>query len=108
MHAWMYGFRPRRTQARLYLEDCREWARILRMATDYCGNQLLDESQSSAQVLGFANGVKIFCCSSNPNALAGKRGHVKLDEFALQPRPTLLYAAKPGPLGRDALGYLDP
>ena len=84
------------TQARLYLEDCREWARILKLAADYSGHQLLDESQSSAQVLEFANGVKIFCCSSNPNALAGKRGHVKLDEFALHPDQRLLYrVAKP-------------
>jgi len=83
-------------QARLYLEDCRKWARILSIAADYWGNQLLDESKSSAQVLEFANGVKIFCCSSNPNALAGKRGHVKLDEFALHPDQRLLYrVAKP-------------
>jgi phage FluMu gp28-like protein len=84
------------TQARLYLEDCREWARILRLAADYCGTQLLEETQSSAHVLAFANGVNIFCCSSNPNALAGKRGHVKLDEFALHPDQRLLYrVAKP-------------
>src|SRR5207302_2273713 len=34
--------------------------------------------------------------SSNPNALAGKRGHVKLDEFALHADQRLLYrVAKP-------------
>jgi len=34
--------------------------------------------------------------SSNPNALAGKRGHVKLDEFALHQEQRLLYrVAKP-------------
>jgi phage FluMu gp28-like protein len=84
------------TQARLYLEDCRSWARILSMATNYYDHEFLDDTQSSAQVLEFATGVRIFCCSSNPNALAGKRGHVKLDEFALHPDQRLLYrVAKP-------------
>src|SRR5439155_9969332 len=41
-------------------------------------------------------GRRIYCLSSNPNALAGKRGHVKIDEFALHPDQRLLYKiAKP-------------
>src|ERR1051325_9506982 len=44
----------------------------------------------------FFNGRRIFCVSSNPNALAGKRGHVKLDEFALHQDQRMLYrVAKP-------------
>lgn len=85
------------TQARLYLDDCRNWARILRIAAEYEGARLLDEtSRASAHVLEFATGARIFCLSCNPNALAGKRGHVKLDEFALHQDQRLLYrVAKP-------------
>lgn len=85
------------TQARLYLDDCRNWARILNLAAEYEGARLMDEkSRSSAHVLQFATGARIYCLSCNPNALAGKRGHVKLDEFALHQDQRLLYrVAKP-------------
>ncbi len=85
------------TQARLYLEDCRKWANILHQAASYLGQVVLErKSNISAYVLEFANGRRIHSLSSNPNALAGKRGHVKLDEFALHPDQRLLYhVAKP-------------
>lgn len=85
------------TQARLYLDDCRNWARILNLAARECGSCLVDDqAKTSAFVLEFATGARIYCLSSNPNALAGKRGHVKLDEFALHPDQRLLYqVAKP-------------
>ncbi|HSU54885.1 MAG TPA: terminase family protein [Candidatus Dormibacteraeota bacterium] len=84
-------------QSRLYLEDCLDWARILHLAATYEGVVLLDaRANVSAHVLQFANGRRIYCLSSNPNALAGKRGHVKLDEFALHQDQRLLYRiAKP-------------
>src|SRR6266513_2099941 len=49
------------------------------------------KTRASAFVLQFANQRRIYCLSSNPNALAGKRGHVKMDEFALQQDQRLLY-----------------
>ncbi|HWH69671.1 MAG TPA: terminase family protein, partial [Candidatus Sulfotelmatobacter sp.] len=84
-------------QACLYLEDCKEWAQILHLAATDLGLQVLDPKHPhSAHVLQFANGRRIYCLSSNPNALAGKRGHVKIDEFALHPDQRLLYRiAKP-------------
>jgi phage FluMu gp28-like protein len=84
-------------QARLYLEDCKYWAVFLHLYFQDLGVLILDESSnSSAFVLQFANGRRIYCLSSNPNALAGKRGHVKLDEFALHQDQRLLYkVAKP-------------
>src|SRR5438552_3694579 len=84
-------------QATLYLEDCKEWARILHIAATDVGLVVLDpKNKFSAHVLQFANGRRIYCLSSNPNALAGKRGHVKIDEFALHPDQRLLYKiAKP-------------
>jgi phage FluMu gp28-like protein len=84
-------------QSELYLEDCVEWAKILHLGANYLGVVLLDSKNNfSARVLQFANGRRIYCLSSNPNALAGKRGHVKLDEFALHENQRLLYRiAKP-------------
>jgi Mu-like prophage FluMu protein gp28 len=84
-------------QARLYLEDCKEWATILHLVSTDLGVLVLDPKNNfSAYVLQFANGRRIYCLSSNPNALAGKRGHVKIDEFALHSDQRLLYRiAKP-------------
>jgi len=48
------------------------------------------------QVLGFASGASIYALSSNPDAIVGKTGHVKLDEFALHKDQRTLYTvAKP-------------
>src|SRR5580765_8471592 len=84
-------------QSKLYLEDCKYWAGFLHLSAIDLGEIILDDkNRSSAYVLQFANKRRIYCLSSNPNALAGKRGHVKLDEFALHPDQRLLYrVAKP-------------
>ena len=86
-----------RFQAKLYIEDCKHWAEILHEVILDLGELLLDPDHSaSAFVIQFANGRRIYSLSSNPNALAGKRGHVKLDEFALHQDQRLLYRiAKP-------------
>jgi phage FluMu gp28-like protein len=86
-----------RFQAKLYIEDCKHWAEILHEVIVDLGEVLLDNNHdASAYVLQFANGKRIYSLSSNPNALAGKRGHVKLDEFALHQDQRLLYRiAKP-------------
>lgn len=84
-------------QARLFLDDCKGWARLLNLAANDLGEMLFDkENDFSAYVLEFASGLRIYSLSSNPNALAGKRGHVVLDEFALHQDQRLLYrVAKP-------------
>jgi phage FluMu gp28-like protein len=84
-------------QAILYLDDCKFWAAVLHIAAVDLGEIVFDRKNNlSAHVLQFANGRRIYCLSSNPNAFAGKRGHVKLDEFALHPDQRLLYrVAKP-------------
>ena len=86
-----------RFQAKLYIEDCKHWAEILHEVIVDLGELVLDpEHEASAFVIQFANGRRIYSLSSNPNALAGKRGHVKLDEFALHQDQRLLYRiAKP-------------
>lgn len=84
-------------QARLYLRDCQAWAKVLQLGARAAGEELYhDGGRVSAGVLEFASGRRIYSLSSNPNALAGKRGHVKLDEFALHQDQRLLYTvAKP-------------
>lgn len=83
------------TQAKLFLEDCKNWANILQLAASDLGEVVIDKD-CTAYVLKFASGLHIYSLSSNPNALAGKRGHVILDEFALHKDQRLLYRiAKP-------------
>lgn len=84
-------------QARLFLEDCKGFAKILNMAAKDLGEQVIDEKGHSAYVLSLANALRLHSMSSNPDAQAGKRGDRVLDEFALHPDPRKLYAiAYPG------------
>jgi len=85
-------------QARLFLEDCRKFARILDQAARAAGAAVLPENfRASALTLPFINGTALHSLSSNPDAQAGKRGPRVLDEFALHPDPRHLYAiAYPG------------
>ena len=85
-------------QARLFIEDCKMWAQMLKMAAEDLGERVIDEKNKiSAYVLNFASGKRIHSMSSNPDAQAGKRGARVLDEFALHPDPRKLWSiAYPG------------
>lgn len=85
-------------QARLFIEDCKMWAKVLQIAAADLGEVAIDkERKFSAYVLEFANGKRIHSMSSNPDAQAGKRGGRVLDEFALNPEPRKLWSiAYPG------------
>ncbi len=84
-------------QARLFLEDCKDFAGILQAGAEDLGERAIDERGNSAYVLAMANGLRLHSMSSNPDAQAGKRGDRVLDEFALHPDPRKLYAiAYPG------------
>ena len=85
-------------QARLFIEDCKMWAGVLRLAAEDLGERVIDEEKKiSAYVLHFASGKRIHSMSSNPDAQAGKRGGRVLDEFALHPDPRKLWTiAYPG------------
>jgi phage FluMu gp28-like protein len=85
-------------QARLFIEDCKMWAQLLKMAAEDLGERVIDEKNKiSAYVLNFASGKRIHSMSSNPDAQAGKRGARVLDEFALHPDPRKLWSiAYPG------------
>ena len=80
-------------QARLFIEDCKMWAKIMGMAAEDLGEVVIDpKAKLTAYVLEFASGKRIHSMSSNPDAQAGKRGGRVLDEFALHPDPRKLWA----------------
>ena len=85
-------------QARLVIEDCKMFAKLLQIAAEDLGERVIDDGRKiSAYVLHFANGRRIHSMSSNPDAQAGKRGGRILDEFALHPDPRKLWSiAYPG------------
>lgn len=86
-------------QAKQYIRYCKRWAGVLDCAARDYGQQVLATAAGKAvqvQVLSFASRASIFALSSNPDAIVGKTGHVKLDEFALHRDQRTLYAvAKP-------------
>ena len=86
-------------QAKQYICYCKKWARVLNYAAHDWGEQIFvarNGKPIQVQVLSFATGTSICALSSNPDAIAGKSGHVKLDEFALHRNQRTLYAvAKP-------------
>jgi len=84
-------------QARLLIEDCKQFAALLHLAASDLGQLVVDDSKNSAYVLQYANGHRTHSLSSNPDAQAGKRGRRVLDEFCLHPDQRKLYAiAYPG------------
>ncbi len=84
-------------QAKQYLLQCKHWARILCFVAEELELVVVSGSREiTAHVLRFRNGRSIHCLSSHPDAIVGKSGHVKLDEFALHRDQRALYAvAKP-------------
>src|SRR5436190_11662791 len=80
-------------QASQYLLSCKRWALVMNIAAEELGRVIVDRRCNlSALVLQFANGLCIYSLSSNPDAIVGKSGHVKLDEFALHRDQRTLYA----------------
>ena len=85
-------------QARLFLEDCKMWAKVFELAAQDLGEIVVDAAKKlTALVLRFASGKSIYSMSSNPDAQAGKRGGRVLDEFALLGDPRKMWTiAYPG------------
>lgn len=86
-------------QAKQYILYAKRWAAVLKYAAQDLGEQMFEDAAGKAikvQVLSFASGANIYALSSNPDAIVGKTGHVKLDEFALHKAQRELYrVAKP-------------
>src|SRR5688572_2451473 len=83
--------------AREYLRQCKRWAQTLQLAADGPEWEVFDKGKDlGAFTLRFKSGRCIFSLSSNPDALVGKTGHIKLDEFAIHREQRELYRiAKP-------------
>ena len=81
----------------LYLEQCKRWAKGLNFIANDLGVRLVDSKKDlKAFVLKFSSGFCIYSLPSTPDALVGKTGHVKLDEFAVHGDQRQLFAfAKP-------------
>jgi len=82
-------------QAKQFLLYCKRWARVLQFAAEDMGEQVLLTDGGKAvqvQVLKFANGLCIYCLSSNPDAIVGKSGHVIWDEAAIHKDQRDFYA----------------
>lgn len=84
-------------QAKQFLLYCKRWARVLKFAAEDLGEQVIDSDKDmTAHVLKFANGLCIYCLSSNPDAIIGKSGHVIWDEAATHREQRQFYSvAKP-------------
>jgi len=67
--------------AKLFVADCKAWAAIYGIAAAAEGVEVIEET--NVYKITFASGKSINALSSNPDVLAGKRGCVVLDEFAL-------------------------
>jgi len=85
-------------QARLFLEDCKMWARMFDLVAQDMGEVVVNKlGNLTALKLSFATGKAIYSMSSNPDAQAGKRGGRVLDEFALLGDPRKMWSiAYPG------------
>ncbi|MGD8389056.1 MAG: hypothetical protein PVG49_18055 [Desulfobacteraceae bacterium] len=85
-------------QARLFLEDCKMWAKVFDLVAQDMGEVVIDKKKDlTALKLLFSTDRAIYSMSSNPDAQAGKRGGRVLDEFALLGDPRQMWTiAYPG------------
>jgi len=82
-------------QAKQYIVYCKRWANVLKYAAQDLGEQVFTMHNGRdvcIQVLKFASGANIYALTSNPDAIVGKTGHVKQDEFALHRDQRQLFA----------------
>jgi phage FluMu gp28-like protein len=79
--------------ARLYVQHCKRWAQVLNHVAEDLGQIIIDSKRDiTARVLRFPRGFSIYSLSSNPNALVGRAGHIKIDEFAVHQDQRELYS----------------
>jgi len=85
--------------AKAYIDDCANWLDDLKVAANRFTDDWFDaqtELKHKVQCIEFPNGARLEAMSSNPRRLRGRRGNVKLDEFAFHDNPEeLLRAATP-------------
>lgn len=67
--------------AKQFIDDCRKWADLYNFGAVKLGEEVIEKETVFS--ITFSTGVTIHALSSNADVLAGKRGNVILDEFAL-------------------------
>ncbi|PNC78736.1 terminase large subunit domain-containing protein [Akkermansia muciniphila] len=67
--------------AKQFIDDCKKWAEIYNLGAVALGEEIIEGE--TVYTITFATGRTIHALSSNADVLAGKRGNVILDEFAL-------------------------
>ncbi len=80
--------------AKLFIEDCAKFARVIGVVAEDLGVQVIDEDRDiKAHVIRFENGAKIMGLTSSPDVFRGKGGDVTLDEFAFHKSQRLVLKA---------------
>lgn len=94
--------------ARLSINDCKYFSRILNVGCTDRGEIALDDDRKlRAFEVEFANGRFARGLSSSPDAFAGKQGWISLDEFALHKDPRQLYGiVQPGIMRGGSLSII--
>lgn len=85
--------------AKAYIDDCANWLDDFKATANRFTEDWFDpktELVHKVQCIEYPNGKRVEAMSSNPRRLRGRRGNVKLDEFAFHDNPReLLRAATP-------------
>ncbi|GAA5137448.1 terminase family protein [Prosthecobacter algae] len=95
--------------ARLFVGDCKKFARQFDAAARDNGEVLLDSGERDLRAfeLELGNDRSIRALSSSPDAFAGKQGRFRLDEFALHKDPRQLYSiVQPALIRGGSLGII--
>lgn len=65
--------------AKQFIEDCRQWAKVIGAACELDDDALVDKDVISC--LRFSSGKSVRVISSSPTAVIGRRGKIIIDEF---------------------------
>lgn len=82
--------------AKAYIDDAANWLDDLKVAANRFTDDWFDPKSElihKVQCIEFPNGSRLEAMSSNPRRLRGRRGNVKLDEFAFHDNPKELLRA---------------
>jgi phage FluMu gp28-like protein len=94
--------------ARLFIQDCKHFARVFDIAAKDNGEVILEEGERSLRTFEMEIGERMCrALSSSPDAFAGKQGRMRLDEYALHKAPRQLYSiVQPALIRGGSLGII--
>jgi phage FluMu gp28-like protein len=94
--------------ARMFIQDCKHFARVFDIAAKDNGEVILEEGERSLRTFELQIGERLArALSSSPDAFAGKQGRMRLDEYALHKQPRQLYSiVQPALIRGGSLGII--